>query len=309
MHKCSRQEIQRASIKGLLTMDDTKILIAGGHGFAGSNILNWFHVHGFRNILAPNRNELNLLRQADVEKYFELHRPSFVIVAAGRVGGIMANSIYPAEFIYENTQIWLNIIHTSHLYGVEKLIFLGSSTIYPQAALQPLKEEYILDGKLEKNVEPYAVAKISAIKLCRYYYQAYGANFIPLTLANLYGENDNFDSENAHVVPSLIMKFHQAKLNHKKQVSVWGTGQPSRDFLHVKDLAGAILFCIKNINANQIFDAGIDHINIGSGLEVTIKALCEIIAYTVNFEGETEFDTSKPDGAMRKSRGCFRPGL
>lgn len=281
-------------------MNYVKILIAGGHGFAGSNILNWFHAKGFRNILAPTKNELNFLRQGEVEEYFKIHRPEYVIIAAGKVGGIMANRTYPADFIYENTQIWLNLIHTSYSAGVKKLIFLGSSTIYPQESSQPLKEEYILEGKLEKNVEPYAIAKILAIKMCKYYYVSFGANFIPVTLANLYGANDRFDPDNSHVVPSLIMKFYEAKLNHKKQILVWGTGKPSRDFLHVEDLASAISFCIENINANQIFDAGIDHINIGSGVEVTIKDLCQIIADTVYFEGEIEFDTSKPDGTMRK---------
>ncbi len=281
-------------------MQDAKILIAGGHGFAGSNILNWFYTKGFRNILAPTRNELNLLRQGDVENYFKVHKPEFVIVAAGKAGGIMANRTFPASFIYENAQIWQNVIHTSYLNEVKKLIFLGSSTVYPQNASQPLKEEYLLENKLEKSVEPYAMAKILAIKLCKYYYVSYGANFIPLTLANLYGPNDHFDSDNAHVVPSLIMKFCRAKLNNKKQISVWGTGKPSRDFLNVEDLASAVLFCIENINANQIFDAEIDHINIGSGVEVTIKDLCKIIADTVNYVGEIEFDTRKPDGTMRK---------
>ncbi len=281
-------------------MNDVKILIAGSTGFAGSNIINLFHAKGYRNILAPTRKELNFLRQADVEAYFKVHRPEYVIIAAGKAGGIMANMAAPAKFIYENTQIWLNIIHTAHLTGVRKLIFLGSSTIYPQAASQPLREEYILEGKLEKNVEPYAIAKILAIKLCKYYYASFGANFIPLTLANLYGPFDHFDSDNAHVVPSLIMRFRQAKITGNNKIIVWGTGEPSRDFLHVEDLATAIMFSMKNLNANQIFDAGIDHINIGSGVEITIKDLCHIIAEAVCFEGEIEFDARKPDGAIRK---------
>ena len=281
-------------------MNNAKILIAGGHGFAGSNILNLFYLKGFKNIIAPNRNKLNFLRQGDVEEYFKVQRPEYVIIAAGKAGGIMANMAAPANFIYENTQIWLNLIHTSYLTGVKKLIFLGSSTIYPQEASQPLREEYILEGKLEKNVEPYAIAKILAIKLCKYYYASFGANFIPLTLANLYGPNDHFDSDNAHVVPSLIMRFRQAKVTGNNKMLVWGTGNPSRDFLHVEDLASAIMFCMENLNANQIFDAGIDHINIGSGVEIMIKDLCQIIADAVGFEGEIEFDPSKPDGAMRK---------
>ena len=286
---------------------EKKIYLAGHKGMVGSAINRTLIAKGYNNLLLQGYPGLDLIRQNEVEEFFTKEKPDVVIVAAAKVGGILANNTYRAEFIYDNLMIEANIINAAYKNGVEKLIFLGSSCIYPKLAPQPLKEEYLLSDYLEYTNEPYAIAKIAGIKLCENYYRQYGANFYSAMPTNLYGINDNFNLETSHVLPALIRKFHEAKKAERKPegqkenvVTLWGTGTPKREFLFVDDLAEAIVFLMENINAKDLYDLGISQINIGTGEDLTIRELADIIAGIVGFNGTIEYDTSKPDGTPRK---------
>jgi len=277
-----------------------KIYVAGHTGMVGSAITNELKRRGYKNLILKNYLGFDLIRQKDVEDFFKTEKPEVVIVAAAKVGGILANNTYRAEFIYDNLMIESNIIHNAYKAGVEKLIFLGSSCIYPKLALQPLKEEYLLSDYLEFTNEPYAIAKIAGIKLCENYFRQYGSNFYSVMPTNLYGPNDNFNLETSHVLPALIRKFHEAKFKGQKEVEIWGTGKPQREFLFVEDLADAILFLLENINAKDIYEKGISHLNIGTGKDLSIKALAKMISEITGFDGKIVKDTTKPDGTPRK---------
>lgn len=254
----------------------------------------------YSNIITKNLSELDLTRQSDVEEFFKKENPHTVIVAAAKVGGIMANDMFRAEFIYDNLMIESNIINSAYKFGAEKLIFLGSSCIYPKLAPQPLKEEYLLSDYLEYTNEPYAIAKIAGIKLCENYYRQYHCNFFSVMPTNLYGFNDNFNLNTSHVLPALMRKFHDAKSKSLPEVIVWGTGTPKREFLFVDDLAEAIVFLLEKIEAKDIYNAGITQINIGMGDDLTISELAGLIAEVVGFKGKIIYDSSKPDGTPRK---------
>ena len=259
----------------------------------GSAIVRRLNELGYNNLVYRTSKELDLRRQADVEKFFEEEKPEYVFLAAAKVGGIHANNTYPAEFIYDNLMIEANIIHSAYKYGVKKLLFLGSSCIYPKFANQPIKEEELLNGYLEPTNEAYAIAKISGIELCKFYRRQYGVDFISAMPTNLYGINDNFDLETSHVMPALIRKFHEAKVNGNKEVVMWGTGKPRREFLYVDDLADACVFLMNNYSDEL-------HINVGTGEDIEIRELAEIIKKVVGYEGEIVNDTTKPDGTPRK---------
>ena len=277
-----------------------KIYVAGHTGMVGSAITNELKRRGYKNLILKNYPGLDLIRQKEVEEFFKSEKPEVVIVAAAKVGGILANNTYRAEFIYDNLMIESNIIHNAYKVGVEKIIFLGSSCIYPKLAPQPLKEEYLLSDYLEFTNEPYAIAKIAGIKLCENYYRQYGSNFYSVMPTNLYGPNDNFNLETSHVLPALIRKFHEAKFKGQKEVTIWGTGKPLREFLFVEDLADAILFLLENINSKDIYEKGISHLNIGTGKDLSINALAKMISEITDFDGEVVNDASKPDGTPRK---------
>lgn len=272
---------------------NSKIYVAGHRGLVGSAIVRKLISEGYNNLVLKTHNELDLTRQEDVEKFFERERPEYVFVAAAKVGGIYANNTYPAEFIYNNLMIECNVIHSAFKYDVKKLLFLGSSCIYPRDCPQPMKEEYLLSGYLEKTNEAYAIAKIAGLKLCQYYKKQYGANFISCMPTNLYGPNDNFDLQNSHVIPALLRKFHEAKINNMPYVEVWGTGKPLREFLYVDDLADACLFLLNNYDGDM-------WINVGSGEEVSIAELANIIKEVVDYKGEIVFNANYPDGTPRK---------
>ena len=272
---------------------NAKIYIAGHKGMVGSAILRRLQKEGFENFVLRSSKELDLRIQQDVENFFKEEKPEYVFLAAAKVGGILANNTYRAEFLYDNLMIQNNVIHQAYVNGVKKLLFLGSSCIYPKHAPQPLKEEYLLTGELEPTNEPYAIAKIAGIKMCDAYRDQYGCNFISAMPTNLYGPNDNYDLKTSHVLPALIRKFHEAKLENKPFVEVWGTGSPRREFLHVDDLADACLFLMENYNEPGF-------VNVGTGVDVTIKELAEMIRDIVGYEGEIQWDTSKPDGTPRK---------
>ena len=283
---------------------EKKIYLAGHRGMVGSAIQRCLTKSNYSNFILRSLDELNLIRQAEVEKFFEAEKPDVVIIAAAKVGGILANNTYRAEFIYENLMIESNIIHAAHRSGVSKLIFLGSSCIYPKLAPQPLKEEYLLSDYLEYTNEPYAIAKIAGIKLCENYYRQYGDNFYSAMPTNLYGYYDNFNLETSHVLPALMRKFHEAKTNHgqdnSKEVIIWGTGSPKREFLYVDDLAEAIVFLLENVEAKDIYEHGISQINVGTGEDLTIGKLAHLIAEVVGFKGVIGYDKSKPYGTPRK---------
>ncbi len=281
-------------------LKEKKIYIAGHAGMVGSAIKRKLEAEGYKNLLVKDLSELNLIRQEQVERFFDEQKPDIVIVAAAKVGGILANNTYRAEFIYDNLMIESNIIHQAYVNKTEKLIFLGSSCIYPKLAPQPLKEEYLLSDYLEYTNEPYAVAKIAGIKLCENYYRQYGCDFYSVMPTNLYGPYDNFNPETSHVLPALIRKFHEAKEKNLSSVTLWGTGKPMREFLYVEDLAEAIVFLMENIEAGNIYEQGISHINIGTGEDLTINELAHIIADITGFTGKIEYDTTKPDGTPRK---------
>ncbi|MHB8929542.1 MAG: GDP-L-fucose synthase family protein [Melioribacteraceae bacterium] len=277
-----------------------KIYVAGHKGMVGSAILRQLQSAGHENFLLRTVGELDLKNQSKVEDLFQKEKPDYVILAAAKVGGILANSRYRAEFLYDNLMIESNIINSAYQNGVEKLIFLGSSCIYPKMAPQPLREEYLLSNYLEYTNEPYAIAKIAGIKLCESYYKQYGSNFYSVMPTNLYGYYDNFNLETSHVLPALIRKFHDAKLNNSDSVEIWGTGKPYREFLFVDDLANALLFLIDKINAGDLYDNDLTHINIGTGEDLTISALAELIQKTVGYKGKIKYDPSKPDGTPKK---------
>lgn len=270
-----------------------KIYIAGHRGMVGSAIFRKLKSEGYTNLLVKTSAELDLRNQQDVADFFAQEKPEFVFLAAAKVGGILANSTYKADFIYENLAIQMNVIHQSYVHGVKKLMFLGSSCIYPKMAPQPLKEEYLLTGLLEPTNEPYAIAKIAGIKMCEAYREQYGCNFISVMPTNLYGFGDNYHPQNAHVLPALIRKFHEAKVNSASEVTILGTGSPKREFLFSDDLANACYFLMQNYDESGF-------INIGTGIDISIKDLALLIQKVVGFEGKLVFDTSKPDGTPRK---------
>lgn len=271
----------------------SKIYIAGHTGMVGSAIHRKLLAEGFENIIVRTSKQLDLRNQRDVQNFFEKEKPEYVFVAAARVGGIHANNTYRADFIYENLIIECNLIHHSYLNGVNKLLFLGSSCIYPRNAQQPIKEEYLLSDYLEKTNEPYAIAKIAGIKMCESYRLQHGCNFISAMPTNLYGTNDNYDLLNSHVLPALLRKFIEAKKNNSPFVEIWGTGAPRREFLHVDDVADACFFLMNNYN-------GKEPVNIGSGEDLTIKELALLIKEIVGFNGDLKFNTEKPDGVPQK---------
>lgn len=277
-----------------------KIHIAGSTGMVGSAVLRLLEKSGYNNLICRTSKELNLINQAEVEDFFSREKPEIVILSAGKVGGILANDTFRAEFIYDNLMIEANVIHASYKHAAEKLIFLGSSCIYPKFAEQPIKEEELLTGKLEHTNEPYAIAKIAGIKLCENYYRQYGCNFYSIMPTNLYGKNDNFDLRNSHVIPALIRKFHEAKASNSPALSLWGTGTPRREFLYVDDLAEAVVFLMENVAAKDIYKQNISQINIGTGEDIEIGKLAELIKKLVGYDGKIEYDTTKPDGTPRK---------
>jgi len=270
-----------------------RIYVAGHRGMVGSAIVRRLNKNGYNNLSLKTSGELDLRNQQEVENFFATEKPEYVFLSAAKVGGIQANNIYRAEFLYDNLMIESNIIHAAYKHNVKKLLFLGSSCIYPKLAPQPLKEESLLTGLLESTNEPYAIAKIAGIKLCEAYRDQYGCNFISAMPTNLYGPNDNYDLNNSHVLPALIRKFHTAKEEGHPTVEVWGTGAPMREFLHVDDLADACIFLMLNYNEKQF-------INIGTGVDLTIKALAEMIKEIVGYKGELQWNTDKPDGTPRK---------
>jgi GDP-L-fucose synthase len=272
---------------------DSKVYVAGHRGLVGSALLRRLIGEGFGNLLTATREQLDLRDQAAVNYWFRANRPEYVFLVAGTVGGILANATRPAEFIYDNMMIHATVVHGAHLYGVRKLLYLGSSCIYPRDCPQPMPEEALLTAPLEPTNEPYAVAKIAGIKLCQAYRRQYGCNFVSAMPTNLYGPHDNFDLETSHVLPALIRKFHEAKVAGRRQVVVWGTGTPRREFLHVDDLAAACLFLMQHYDHDE-------HVNVGTGEDLTIRALAELVREVVGFSGEIVFDTSKPDGTPRK---------
>jgi GDP-L-fucose synthase len=271
----------------------SKIYIAGHRGMVGSALCRRLEQQGFTNIITRTSSQLDLRNQAAVTEFFSTEKPEYVFLAAARVGGIVANNTYRADFIYENLMIESNIIHQSYVNGVEKLMFLGSSCIYPKMAPQPLKEEYLLTGVLEETNEPYAVAKIAGIKMCDAYRAQYGCNFISVMPTNMYGPNDNYDLNNSHVLPAMIRKFHEAKVKGESEVTIWGSGKPMREFLHSDDLANACVFLMGNYNEPGL-------VNIGTGVDITIKDLALLVKKIVGYTGNIVLDASRPDGTPRK---------
>lgn len=272
---------------------NSKIYVAGHRGLVGSAIVRKLQKDGYENLVLRTSSEVDLRNQQAVKEFFEAEKPEYVFMAAAKVGGINANNKYPADFIYDNLCIQNNVIHESYRNGVKKLLFLGSSCIYPKNAEQPIKEEYLLSGYLEPTNDAYAIAKIAGIKMCQSYHKQYGSNFISAMPTNLYGPGDNYDLKNSHVLPALLRKFHEAKMNNEPTVTVWGTGKPRREFLHADDLADACLFLMQNYNDPEI-------INIGVGKEISIGEMAQMIKNITGYEGEIVFDTSMPDGTFRK---------
>ena len=270
-----------------------KIYVAGHNGMVGSAIVRKLKEEGYHNLLLRTSKELDLRRQGDVESFFEKEQPDYVFLTAAKVGGILANDTYPADFLYDNLMIETNVIHASYLYKVKKLLFLGSSCIYPKYAEQPIKEDTLLTGALEPTNEAYAIAKITGIELCKFYRRQYGCDFISAMPTNLYGINDNFDLESSHVLPALLRKFHEAKQNGAKEVVMWGSGTPKREFLYVDDLADACLHLMYHYSGEA-------HLNVGTGEDIAIKDLAQLIQRIVGFAGAIMHDTSKPDGTPRK---------
>ncbi len=270
-----------------------KIYVAGHRGLVGSALVRALRARGYDNLVMATRQDLDLRDQSASRALYQAHRPEYVFVAAAKVGGILANNTYPADFIYDNLMIESNVIHGAYEFGVRKLLFLGSTCIYPSFAPQPLKEEYLLTGPLEPTNEPYAVAKIAGIKLCQAYHGQHGCRFISAMPTNLYGPGDNFDLQTSHVLPALIRKFHEAKLHRAASAAVWGSGAPRREFLHVDDCADACLFLMQNYEHREI-------VNIGVGSDISIRDLADLIRRVVGFAGEIHFDASKPDGTPRK---------
>lgn len=273
-----------------------RIFVAGHRGLVGSAIIRTLEAQGFERMIVRDRGELDLLNQEAVARFFAQERPEYVFLAAAKVGGILANSQYPADFLYQNLAIQTNVIHAAHLYGVKKLLFLGSSCIYPKFAPQPIREEYLLSGELEPTNEPYALAKIAGIKMCEAYNRQYGSNFLAVMPTNLYGPNDNFDLESSHVLPALLRKFHEAAIQKAPSVEVWGTGKPKREFLYVDDLADACVYLMKFFDQRDTAP----FVNIGTGEDVEIRELANLIKRIVGYQGEIVFRSDKPDGTPRK---------
>jgi GDP-L-fucose synthase len=271
----------------------SKIYVAGHRGLVGSAIYRRLVADGYTNLLARTSKELDLTRQAEVEDFFEKEKPAYVFLAAAKVGGILANNTYPADFIYRNIMIQTNVIHSSFRHGTQKLLFLGSSCIYPKFSPQPMKEEYLLTGLLEPTNEPYAVAKIAGIKMCQSYNRQHGTNYISVMPTNLYGPFDNFDLETSHVLPALVRKFHEAKMELRPEVTIWGTGTVKREFLYIEDLADACLFLMERYDGSEI-------VNIGTGEEILISDLAILVKEVVGYQGGIVYDRSKPDGTPRK---------
>jgi GDP-L-fucose synthase len=280
-------------------LPSSKIFVAGHRGLVGSALTRKLREKGFTNLVQRTRQELDLTDQLAVEKFFETEKPEYVLLASAKVGGIHANSTYPAEFIFSNMQVQMNIINEAWKYKVKKLLFLGSSCIYPKHAPQPMPEDCLLSGKLEPTNEPYAIAKIAGIIMCQSYNRQYGTNFISVMPTNLYGPNDNYHPLNSHVLPALIRRFHEAKVSKAPKVTIWGTGNPTREFLYSDDLADACIFLMEKHNGNDI-------VNIGSGKEVTIRELASTIKNAVGYKGEIDFDVTKPDGTPRKLLDCSK---
>ncbi len=272
---------------------DARVFVAGHRGLVGSAVVRRLEQEGFSRVFAATRDELDLRDQAAVTYWFRANRPEYVFLVAGTVGGILANSTRPAEFIYDNMMIHATVVHAAHLFPVKRLLYLGSSCIYPRECTQPMKEEHLLSGLLEPTNEPYAVAKIAGIKLCQAYRTQYGCDFISAMPTNLYGPNDNFDLTSSHVLPALIRKFHDAKTEGRNEVPIWGTGSPRREFLHVDDLADACVFLMRRYDAAE-------HINVGTGEDLTIRELAETVRDIVHPQAQLVFDPSKPDGTPRK---------
>ena len=274
-------------------MKERKILVAGGSGMVGSSILRKLKEHGYNNLLLPKRSELDLLDQSSVYHYLKRNKPDFIFIAAAKVGGILANDNFSADFLFENLQIQNNLIHGAHLADINNIIFLGSSCVYPRMAPQPIKEEYLLTGPFEKTNEGYAIAKISGIKLCEHYKKQYNRNYYSVMPTNLYGLNDNYDLRNSHVLPALIKKIHDAKENEKKEIMIWGSGEPKREFLYVDDLADACIHLMKINYTGEI-------INIGTGKDLTITELAKKIISIVGVKVKLKYDKNYPDGTPRK---------
>ena len=272
---------------------DSKIYVAGHRGMVGSAIVRNLKAKGFSNIITRTSSELDLRNQQNVNAFFESEKPEYVFLAAAKVGGIVANNVYRGQFIYENLMIQSNVIHAAYMNDVKKLLFLGSSCIYPKLCDQPIKEAYLLNGYLEQTNEPYAIAKIAGLKMAESYKRQYGCNFISAMPTNLYGPNDNYDLNNSHVLPALIRKFYEAKVNNTRAVEIWGTGTPKREFLHVDDLVEACFFLMENYD-------GDGHVNVGTGVDVTIGELAEKIKEVIDYPGQLIFNTDKPDGTPRK---------
>jgi len=272
---------------------DVRVFVAGHRGMVGSAMVRRLHAEGFRNLILRTKSELDLTRQADVETFFRTERPEFVFLAAARVGGIFANSTYRAEFSYTNLQIQTNVIHAAWRAGTNGLLFFSSSCVYPRACPQPMKEEYLLSGAPEPTNEPYAVAKLAGMSMCRAYRDQYGANFTAVIPTNLYGPNDDYDPQQSHLMAALIRKFHEAKVAGQKQVTLWGTGTPRRELMYVDDAAHAALFVLQHYTGN-------DPVNIGVGSDLTIREIADVTMRTVGFKGEIVYDASKPDGIPQK---------
>jgi GDP-L-fucose synthase len=279
---------------------NAKIYIAGHNGMVGSAIHRNLQSKGYSNFVFTPYPEFDLTNQNTVRDFFLKESPEYVIDAAAKVGGILANNSYRAQFIYENLMIQNNLIHNSHLAGVKKLLFLGSSCIYPRDCAQPIKEEYLLTGLLESTNEPYAIAKIAGIKMCENYYHQYGANFISVMPTNLFGPGDNYDLKSSHVIPALIRKFHDAKLADSPVVEVWGSGKPRREFLYVEDMADACVYLMENLEADELYTSGVPHINIGSGKDISISELAILVSSVIDFKGALKFNVEMPDGTPRK---------
>lgn len=271
----------------------SKIFVAGHNGLVGSAIVRTLQNNNYQNIITKTSKELDLRDQQAVDCFFAMEKPDFIFLSAAKVGGIEANNTYPADFIYDNTMIAFNVVHSAYRHGVRKLLFLGSSCIYPKMCPQPIKEEYLLTGALEPTNEAYSIAKISGLELCKFYRRQYGCDFISAMPTNLYGINDNFDLNTSHVLPALVRKFHEAKINQSPHVTLWGTGKPFREFLYVDDLAEALLFLMLHYSDET-------HINVGTGEDCSIDRLAQIIKTVVGFDGGIIYDTSKPDGTPRK---------
>lgn len=291
----------KIKVKSMSTLD-SKIFVAGHRGMVGSAIVRQLEANGYRNIITRTRSQLDLTNQQAVVNFFQSEKIEQVYLAAAKVGGIVANNTYPADFIYENLMIQCNIIHGAHLANIQQLLFLGSSCIYPKLAEQPMPESALLTGTLEETNEPYAIAKIAGIKLCESYNRQYGRDYRCVMPTNLYGPFDNFHPENSHVIPALLRRFHEAKLNDDKEVTAWGSGKPMREFLYVDDMAGASIHVMNldKIIYDENTEPMLSHINVGTGIDCTIRELVETVAKVVGFEGVIEFDSTKPDGTPRK---------